>query len=177
MYKTSHRPYYRWSVSSEYWVIELHLCTCLHHILECSNLVLICAAWGTEMAWLWRFLVWIHLFSDCWCYIVSLILVRELLSLSWSACLRESPSWEVKLIRRIRRCLGHISSRTYSYGSWSLNFQTTTSAISKGIFRVNRELWLITRQVLRTWGLLKRVSLHLKNHLFYKNLLLARFRS
>lgn len=165
------------NIFSEFRVIKFNGSSALHHILESANLFHVGTTSSTKVAGLWRFLNRVDLLTNGWSHIIGLIFICTLSGLAWSTCLRKGPSWEIKLVWRVCRSLRDVAARSNCSRSWSLVFETTSSAIPKCILGKLHYLWFIVRKVLRSRCLFKIISLHLSKISYYIVLLLARFLS
>lgn len=165
------------NIFSEFRVIKFNGSSTLHHVLESSNFFHVGTASSTKVAGLGRFLNRVDLLANGWSHVIGLIFICTLSGLTWSPCLRKSPSWEIKLVWRVWRSLRNVAAGSNSSRSWSLVLETTSSAIPESILGRLHNLWFIVRKVLRSRSLFKIISLHLSKISYYWVLLLARFLS
>ena len=147
--------------SSVFWVIKLHGCTCLHHILECAHLLHVGAAWCPKVAGLGWLLAWGCLLSNRRCNIIGLVLIDLTTLLIGSASFGKGPSWEILLCGGVWSSLWYISAWAYWSRCWGVILKSTSPSESEGILRLFLVLWSLTWKVLRAWGLLEGIKLHL----------------
>lgn len=155
------------NIFSEFRVIKFNGSSALHHVLESANLLHVGTASSAKVAGLGRFLNRVDLLTNGWSHIIGLIFICTLSGLPWSTCLREGPSWEIKLVWRVCRSLGDVAARSNGSRCWCLVLKTTSSAIPKCILWQLHYLWFIVRKVLRSRCLFKIISLHLSKISYY----------